>query len=75
MRVWPRAGRTGRGGAHLADPVEHAMTRIPAARVRDTGSRRALCGANLRWSLDKQFDPEAPRACPRCAAKVKAARP
>jgi hypothetical protein len=60
------------------DPVVHAMTDIPAARVRDTGTRLALCGATLQPGVlprSQRFDPYHRRACAACAKPYLAANP
>lgn len=69
---WRPAGRTGRGGITNRDPVLHALTDVPAASVRDTGTRRAVCGARC-WGVKLGlFDLDNPRSCRACIAHIEA---
>jgi hypothetical protein len=57
----------------LADgPLEHAST--GRRRTPHGVTLRALCGAGVHERIAAEFDPDSPRACPRCAVELEARR-
>lgn len=59
--------RNGWGGARGA--LRHAGTRRLRTRTGETF--RALCGAGVYLDPASRFDPDHPRACPRCRREVR----
>lgn len=66
-RTYP-AAVTGRRTFGGEGPVVHASTGMPRTRTGMTA--RALCGAGV-YGTGAVFDPDHPRACPRCARSVR----
>lgn len=71
-RTWP-VGVSARGWTRDDGPLLHAFTRAPASRYGR--NVKAVCGASILPHpyphAGGPFDPEHPRACRKCALRVR----